>query len=61
MLEYVLIGGGFAFAAAAQPGPLQAFQNRARYHNLTMLLEFAALTLASVEPNLHDTGHLFER
>jgi threonine/homoserine/homoserine lactone efflux protein len=25
MLEYVLIGGGFAFAAAAQPGPLQAF------------------------------------
>jgi len=25
MLEYVLIGGGFAFTAAAQPGPLQAF------------------------------------
>ena len=25
MLEYLLIGGGFAFAAAAQPGPLQAF------------------------------------
>lgn len=25
MLEYILIGGGFAFAAAAQPGPLQAF------------------------------------
>jgi len=25
MLEYVLIGGGFALAAAAQPGPLQAF------------------------------------
>lgn len=25
MLEYSLIGGGFAFAAAAQPGPLQAF------------------------------------
>jgi threonine/homoserine/homoserine lactone efflux protein len=25
MLEYALIGGGFAFAAAAQPGPLQAF------------------------------------
>lgn len=25
MLEYVLIGGGFAFAAAVQPGPLQAF------------------------------------
>jgi len=25
MLEHVLIGGGFAFAAAAQPGPLQAF------------------------------------
>lgn len=25
MLESVLIGGGFAFAAAAQPGPLQAF------------------------------------
>ena len=25
MLKYVLIGGGFAFAAAAQPGPLQAF------------------------------------
>ena len=25
MLESALIGGGFAFAAAAQPGPLQAF------------------------------------
>jgi threonine/homoserine/homoserine lactone efflux protein len=25
MLEYFLIGGGFAFAAAIQPGPLQAF------------------------------------
>jgi threonine/homoserine/homoserine lactone efflux protein len=25
MLKYMLIGGGFAFAAAAQPGPLQAF------------------------------------
>ena len=25
MLEYVLIGGGFAVAAAVQPGPLQAF------------------------------------
>lgn len=25
MLEYIIIGGGFAFAAAAQPGPLQAF------------------------------------
>ncbi len=25
MLEYILIGGGFAFAAAVQPGPLQAF------------------------------------
>lgn len=25
MLEYILIGGAFAFAAAAQPGPLQAF------------------------------------
>lgn len=25
MLEYILIGGSFAFAAAAQPGPLQAF------------------------------------
>lgn len=25
MLEYLLIGGGFAFAAAVQPGPLQAF------------------------------------
>jgi threonine/homoserine/homoserine lactone efflux protein len=25
MWEYVLIGGGFAFAAAIQPGPLQAF------------------------------------
>jgi threonine/homoserine/homoserine lactone efflux protein len=25
VLEYVLIGGGFAFAAAVQPGPLQAF------------------------------------
>ncbi|MBU8871715.1 MAG: LysE family transporter [Gemmatimonadales bacterium] len=25
MLEYVLIGGSFAFAAAWQPGPLQAF------------------------------------
>lgn len=25
MLKYVLIGGGIAFAAAAQPGPLQAF------------------------------------
>jgi len=25
MLEYMLIGGGFAFAAAVQPGPLQAF------------------------------------
>jgi threonine/homoserine/homoserine lactone efflux protein len=25
MLKYILIGGGFAFAAAAQPGPLQAF------------------------------------
>jgi threonine/homoserine/homoserine lactone efflux protein len=25
MVEYFLIGGGFAFAAAAQPGPLQAF------------------------------------
>lgn len=25
MLESVLLGGGFAFAAAAQPGPLQAF------------------------------------
>ena len=25
MLEYILIGSGFAFAAAAQPGPLQAF------------------------------------
>ena len=25
MLEYVLIGSGFAFAAAWQPGPLQAF------------------------------------
>jgi threonine/homoserine/homoserine lactone efflux protein len=24
-VEYILIGGGFAFAAAAQPGPLQAF------------------------------------
>ena len=25
MLEYLLIGSGFAFAAAVQPGPLQAF------------------------------------
>jgi threonine/homoserine/homoserine lactone efflux protein len=25
MFEYFLIGGGFAFAAAIQPGPLQAF------------------------------------
>lgn len=25
MLEYLIIGGGFAFAAAIQPGPLQAF------------------------------------
>jgi len=25
MLENILIGGGFAFAAAVQPGPLQAF------------------------------------
>ena len=25
MLEYIIIGGGFAFAAAWQPGPLQAF------------------------------------
>ena len=25
MLEYILIGSGFAFAAAWQPGPLQAF------------------------------------
>ena len=25
MLEYLLIGSGFAFAAAIQPGPLQAF------------------------------------
>ncbi|MBN2044300.1 MAG: LysE family transporter [Anaerolineales bacterium] len=25
MLEYLLLGGGFAFAAAIQPGPLQAF------------------------------------
>ncbi len=25
MLKYILIGGGFAFAAAMQPGPLQAF------------------------------------
>ena len=25
MLEYLFIGGGFAFAAAIQPGPLQAF------------------------------------
>lgn len=25
MLEYLLLGGGFAFAAAAQPGPLQVF------------------------------------
>lgn len=25
MLEYILIGGGFAFASAVQPGPLMAF------------------------------------
>jgi len=25
MLEYLIVGAGFAFAAAAQPGPLQAF------------------------------------
>jgi threonine/homoserine/homoserine lactone efflux protein len=25
MIEYILIGSGFAFAAAIQPGPLQAF------------------------------------
>ncbi len=25
MLEYIIFGGGFAFAAAIQPGPLQAF------------------------------------
>lgn len=25
MLKYMLLGGGFAFAAAVQPGPLQAF------------------------------------
>ncbi len=25
MLKYIIIGSGFAFAAAAQPGPLQAF------------------------------------
>jgi threonine/homoserine/homoserine lactone efflux protein len=25
MLEYLLVGSGFAFAAAVQPGPLQAF------------------------------------
>jgi threonine/homoserine/homoserine lactone efflux protein len=25
LLEYLLLGGGFAFAAAVQPGPLQAF------------------------------------
>jgi threonine/homoserine/homoserine lactone efflux protein len=25
MFEYIFIGGGFAFAAAIQPGPLQAF------------------------------------
>jgi len=25
MVEYIIIAAGFAFAAAAQPGPLQAF------------------------------------
>jgi threonine/homoserine/homoserine lactone efflux protein len=25
MLEYIFLGGGFAFAAAVQPGPLQAY------------------------------------
>src|SRR5574342_1246688 len=25
MLQYLIIGGGFAFAAAVQPGPFQAF------------------------------------
>ncbi len=25
MIEYILFGGGFAFAAAVQPGPLQAY------------------------------------
>ena len=25
MLKYIVVGGGFAFAAAVQPGPLQAF------------------------------------
>ncbi len=25
MIENMIIGGGFAFAAAVQPGPLQAF------------------------------------
>lgn len=25
MLEYIIVGGGFAFAAVVQPGPLQAF------------------------------------
>lgn len=25
MMQYILLGGGFAFAAAIQPGPLQAF------------------------------------
>ena len=25
MFEYIMLGGGFAFAAAVQPGPLQAF------------------------------------
>ncbi len=25
MIEYLIVGGGFAFAAAMQPGPLQAF------------------------------------
>ena len=25
MVEYIIIGGGFAFASAIQPGPLQAF------------------------------------
>ena len=25
MMQYLLLGGGFAFAAAVQPGPLQAF------------------------------------
>lgn len=69
MLEYIIIAGGFAFAAALQPGPLQAFLlSRIAADGWRRTLPAAFAPLISDGPIavfvlalLHNVSHGFER